>query len=77
MMCNITKQMTPKGPHLAKGLEAFNLLIFQTSSDMYDPLLPLLSYGERNQKAATGVGARELVTFNSDYVLFSSGKPGV
>ena len=42
-MYDITKQTAPKGPHLGKGLEAFNLLISQTSSDMHDPLLPLLS----------------------------------
>ncbi len=37
MMYDITKQTAPKGPHLGKGLEAFNLLISQTSSDMHDP----------------------------------------
>ena len=43
MMYDITKQTAPKGPRLGKGLEAFNLLISQTSSDMHNPLLPFLS----------------------------------
>ena len=42
-MYDVTKQTAPKGPRLGKGLEAFNLLISQTSKDMHDPLLPLLS----------------------------------
>ena len=43
MMYDVTKQKAPKGPRLGKGLEAYNLLISQTSKDMHDPLLPLLS----------------------------------
>ena len=43
MRYDITKHTAPTMPKLGKGLECFKLLLSQTSFDMYEPLLPMLS----------------------------------
>ena len=42
MIYDIKKQTAPEMPKLGKGLEAFRLLLSQTSKDMHAPLLPML-----------------------------------
>ena len=43
MRYDITKSSAPSMPKLGKGLECFKLLLSQTSFDMHEPLLPMLS----------------------------------
>lgn len=43
MRYDITKSSAPTMPKLGKGLECFKLLLSQTSFDMHEPLLPMLS----------------------------------
>ena len=43
MTYDITKPTAPVMPKLGKGLECFKLLLSQTSRDMHEPLLPMLS----------------------------------
>lgn len=42
MLYDITKQTAPQMPTLGRGTESIKLLLSQTSSDMYAPLLPML-----------------------------------
>ena len=43
MIYDITKNVSPAMPKLGKGTECFKLLLSQTSMDMHEPLLPMLS----------------------------------
>lgn len=43
MRYDITKTTMPAMPKLGKGLECIKLLLSQTSSDMHEPLLPMLA----------------------------------
>ena len=43
MKYDIKKNTAPESPKLGKGTECYKLLLSQTSSDMHDPLLPMLS----------------------------------
>ncbi len=43
MKYDITKTTAPTMPTLGKGTECFKLLLSQTSFDMHEPLLPMLS----------------------------------
>ena len=43
MKYDITKPTSPQCPRLGKGIDCYKLLLSQTSSDMHEPLLPMLS----------------------------------
>ena len=43
MKYDITKKSAPAMPNLGKGTECIKLLLSQTSKDMHEPLVPMLS----------------------------------
>jgi len=43
MIYDITKPVSPTMPKLGKGTECYKLMLSQTSLDMHEPLLPMLS----------------------------------